>query len=138
MCHGPSARWHRLSTELQSIVRPGGEDTRIVDKSGAVLWDEIPPDGTMNRPEVKQRQSSYQGHTSISNPHVLQSPTKAQPLRGRGQRWMSASASAQARRLKRGPTPVYALCTGSKDSSELSLSPFGPGKSVYTTIDCIS
>ena len=37
---------------MQSIVRPGGEDTRIVDKTGAVLWDEISPDGTMNRPEV--------------------------------------------------------------------------------------
>ncbi len=40
---------------MQSIVRPGGEDTRILDNRGAALWDETPLDGTMNRPEVRRR-----------------------------------------------------------------------------------
>ncbi|HEX3459827.1 MAG TPA: NAD(P)-binding protein, partial [Acidimicrobiales bacterium] len=40
-----------LTEEFHSIIHEGGEATRVLDKHGAVLYDE-PDDGTGGRPEV--------------------------------------------------------------------------------------
>ncbi|HLH59720.1 MAG TPA: FAD-dependent monooxygenase, partial [Streptosporangiaceae bacterium] len=40
-----------LDAEFRGLIHPGGEATRILDRTGAVLYDE-PDDGTGGRPEV--------------------------------------------------------------------------------------
>jgi 2-polyprenyl-6-methoxyphenol hydroxylase-like FAD-dependent oxidoreductase len=40
-----------LEQEFLFLARPEGQDRAILDKTGEVLWSEITPPGTMDRPE---------------------------------------------------------------------------------------
>jgi len=41
-----------LAAEFRAIARPEGQGMRIVDKTGAFLWDEVADDESFDRPEV--------------------------------------------------------------------------------------
>lgn len=51
----PALRAAGLYEEFRALVHPGGESTRVLDKTGTVLVDD-PDDGTGGRPEVDRGQ----------------------------------------------------------------------------------
>ena len=54
--HPESGQWALvqagLHAEFMRMARPEGQDMRILDKHGKVLWDEVSPPGLNERPEV--------------------------------------------------------------------------------------
>ena len=54
--HVESGQWALsqagLMSEFQAMILEGAQDTRIVDKTGALLWDEVGPPGDTGRPEI--------------------------------------------------------------------------------------
>jgi 2-polyprenyl-6-methoxyphenol hydroxylase-like FAD-dependent oxidoreductase len=43
-----------LEAQFRSVVRPGGQDLRVLDKTGVVYLDEVEGEGEMGRPELLQ------------------------------------------------------------------------------------